>query len=119
VSINCDLNPTSHHLIGARELKIMKPSAVLINTSRGSVVDEPALADALKSGEIAGAGLDVFEVEPLPADSPLRKMDTVMLCPHLANSSPRACRDVHHRVIRNVQELLAQCETAVATGEGR
>lgn len=119
VSLNCDLNPTSHHLVGRRELKIMKRGAVLINTARGPIVDEPALVEALESGEINGAGLDVFEVEPLPIDSPLRTMDRVILCPHMANSSPRACRNVHRQVIQNVQELLAQCETAAAAGGRR
>ena len=116
VSLNCDLNETSYHLIGSWELRAMKPSAVLINTARGPVVDEPALIAALQSKEIAGAGLDVFEVEPLPADSPLTKMDQVLLSPHLANSSRRACRRVHQCTIRNVLELLRPHEAAATCG---
>ena len=79
VSLNCDLNPTSFHLMNADTLAHIKPSAILINTSRGPVVDEPALISALQAGKLAGAALDVFEVEPLSEDSPLTKMDNVML----------------------------------------
>ena len=106
VSVNCDLNPTSHHLINAQTLARMKPSAVLINTARGPIVDEPALVAALQSGQIAGAALDVFEHEPLPLDSPLLKMDNVMLAPHNANSSPAAWERVHWNTIRNLLEGL-------------
>jgi len=106
VSVNCDLNPTSHHLIDAQTLARMKPSAVLINTARGPIVDESALIAALQSGQIAGAALDVFEFEPLPLDSPLLKMDNVMLAPHNANSSPAAWERVHWNTIRNLLEGL-------------
>lgn len=108
VSLNCDLNPTSFHLIGDAEFAVMKPSAVLINTARGPVVDEPALIRALQTGRIAGAALDVFEVEPLPADSPLRRMDNVLLAPHNANSSPQAWEHVHHRTIQNLLDELCR-----------
>jgi D-3-phosphoglycerate dehydrogenase len=104
ISLNCDLNPTSHHLINAQTLAGMKPSAVLINTARGPIVDEPALVAALQSGRIAGAALDVFEFEPLPLESPLLKMDNVMLAPHNANSSPAAWERVHWSTIRNLFE---------------
>jgi D-3-phosphoglycerate dehydrogenase len=106
VSLNPDLNPTSYHLINAHSLSFMKPDAVLINTSRGPVVDEPALIDALQTGAIAGAALDVFEVEPLPLDSPLLKMDNVMLAPHNSNSSPAAWERVHWNTIRNLMHGL-------------
>jgi D-3-phosphoglycerate dehydrogenase len=102
VSVNCDLNPTSQHLVNAEILKKMKPTAVLINTARGPIVDERALVEALRAGEIAGAAMDVFEVEPLPEDSPLLKMEQVMLAPHNANSSPRAWEHVHWNTIRNL-----------------
>ena len=102
VSVNCDLNPTSRHLINNRTLAMMKPSAVLINTARGPIVDEPDLVAALQNGQIAGAALDVFEVEPLPHDSPLLKMKQVMLAPHNANSSPLAWERVHRNTIRNL-----------------
>ncbi len=102
ISVNCDLNPTSFHLMDAQRLKLVKPSAVLINTARGPIVDEVALVEALQAKRLAGAALDVFEVEPLPADSPLMKMDNVMLAPHNANSSPAAWERVHGNTIRNV-----------------
>jgi D-3-phosphoglycerate dehydrogenase len=102
VSLCCDLNPTSHHLINAQTLAQMKRSAVLINTARGPIVDEPALIAALQSGTIAGAALDVFEVEPLPKDSPLLRMDNVMLAPHNCNSSPAAWERVHLNTIANL-----------------
>ncbi len=107
VSLNTDLNPTSYRLINAETLSWMKPSAVLINTARGPVVEEKALIAALRSGQIAGAALDVFEDEPLPADSPLMKMDNVMLAPHNANSSPAAYEHVHWNTIRNMLEGLS------------
>jgi len=102
VSLNCDLNPTSYHLINADALASMNPDAVLINTSRGPVVDETALIMSLQSRELGGAGLDVFEVEPLPEDSPLRYFDNVMLAPHNANSSPMAWENVHWNTLRNL-----------------
>lgn len=102
VSLNCDLNPTSYHLISARTLALMKSSAVLINAARGPVVDELALIDALASGKIAGAALDVYEHEPLPPENPLLKMDNVMLAPHNANSSPAAWERVHLNTLRNL-----------------
>ena len=102
ISINCDLNPTSLHLINAKMLALMKPSAVIINTARGSIVYEPDLISALEEKRIAGAALDVFEVEPLPDDSPLLSMDQVMLAPHNSNSSPLAWEAVHWNTIRNL-----------------
>jgi D-3-phosphoglycerate dehydrogenase / 2-oxoglutarate reductase len=106
VSLNCDLNPTSFHLINSHTLSLMLPHAVLINTARGPIVDEIALIAALRAGAIAGAALDVFEVEPLHADSPLMKMDNVMLAPHNANSSPAAWERVNWNTIRNLLEGL-------------
>lgn len=106
ISLNCDLNPTSYHLIDEAALVLMKSSAVIINTARGPIIDEPALVKALQEKRIAGAALDVFEIEPLPADSPLREMDNVMLAPHNANSSPEVYERVHLNTIKNLLKVL-------------
>jgi D-3-phosphoglycerate dehydrogenase / 2-oxoglutarate reductase len=102
VSLHCDLNPSSYHLINQHTLSHLKPGAVLINTARGAIVDEPALIEALLAGALAGAALDVFEVEPLPADSPLLTMENVLLTPHNSNSSPLAWERVHQNTIKNL-----------------
>jgi D-3-phosphoglycerate dehydrogenase len=106
VTLNCDLNATSRHLISAAELGRMKPSAVVINTARGPIVDEVALVDALRRGQIAGAALDVFEQEPLPLDSVLRKMPNVLLAAHNSNSSSLAWEAVHRNTLRNALDVL-------------
>jgi D-3-phosphoglycerate dehydrogenase len=106
VSVNCDLNLTSYHLINSDTLALMKPNAILINTARGPIVEEKALVEALQSKRLAGAALDVFEHEPLPLESPLLKMDNVMLAPHNSNSSPAAWERVHWNTIRNLVEGL-------------
>ena len=111
VSLNTDLNPTSYHLMNERTLGLMKPNSVLINTSRGPVVEEPALVAALENKTIAGAALDVFEYEPLPIDSPLLKMEQVLLAPHNANSSPSAWERVHWNTIRNLLDGLGIDDT--------
>jgi D-3-phosphoglycerate dehydrogenase / 2-oxoglutarate reductase len=106
ISVNCDLNPTSRRLINAQTLGRMQKTAVLINTARGPIVDEAALVMALQAGTIGGAALDVFEVEPLPVDSSLKKMNNVMLAPHNANSSPAAWERVHWNTIKNLVDGL-------------
>jgi len=106
VSLNCDLNPTSHHLMNSDTFALMKSNAILINSARGPIVEETALINALQNGQIAGAALDVFEHEPLPPDSPLMKMDHVLLAPHNSNSSPAAWERVHWNTIRNLFDGL-------------
>jgi len=108
VSLNCTLNPSSFHLIDSGALRAMQHGAFLINTCRGPVVDERALEDALLSGRLAGAALDVFEIEPLPADSRLRSLPNCFLAPHNANSSVRAAERVHENTIRALLEGLAR-----------
>lgn len=108
VTLHCDLNPTSYHLIDRSQLDSMRPTAYLINTSRGAVVNETALISALRSGKIAGAALDVFETEPLPADSPLRQMSNCLLAPHNSNSGLAAKQRVHESTINNLLAGLKQ-----------
>jgi D-3-phosphoglycerate dehydrogenase len=106
VSINCTLNPTSLHLISDDEFTQMKSTVVIINTARGPIIDEQALVRALQEKQIGGAALDVFEIEPLPSDSPLLKMDNVMLAPHNSNGSPEAWERVHKNTISNLLKVL-------------
>lgn len=106
VTLHCDLNPTSYHLIDRDQLGLMRPTAYLINTSRGAVVNEPALVAALGNGKIAGAALDVFENEPLPSDSPLRQMDNCLLAPHNSNCGLAAKKRVHASTIKNLLDGL-------------
>ena len=87
VSVHCPLLPATRHLIDERALRLMKPTAILINTSRGPVVDEPALIRALTEKRIAGAGLDVFEQEPIDVGNPLLQLDDVVVTPHIAGYS--------------------------------
>ncbi len=84
ITLHVALNRQTHHMIGKHEFELMRPDAFFINTSRGDVVDEPALIEALRHNRIGGAGLDVFATEPLPAASPLRKLENVILSPHNA-----------------------------------
>jgi D-3-phosphoglycerate dehydrogenase len=82
VTINCPLMPETHHLVNAQRLALMKPTAYLINTARGPIVDQRAITETLQAGRIAGAGLDVQEREPPDVDDPLLKLDNVILAPH-------------------------------------
>jgi len=90
VSIHCSFTPQTYHLIGARELSLMGRDSYLINVARGPVVDEAALCDALRSGKIRGAALDVMEEEPLPKDSPLLTFENVVLTPHIGSATETA-----------------------------
>lgn len=106
VSLNCSLNQSTYKLMSKETLGYMKKTAYLINTARGRLVDEQALIQALHNQEIAGAALDVFEVEPLPHDSCLRNLDNVWLSPHNSNGSPAVFRKVDEVSIYNVLEAL-------------
>jgi len=107
VTLHVPLLPETHHMIGRRELGLMKPTAVLINTSRGEVVDEAALADALQRGKIAGACLDVYEREP-PKDSPLIKLPNVILTPHIGASTIEAQREAAVLVAEKIKVALSK-----------
>lgn len=106
LSLHVPLNGQTRHLIDAKALGLMKPSAILINTSRGGIVDEAALVQALQQGQLAGAALDVFEIEPLPAGSALRTMEQVTMTPHYAASSQDSMRHLHGTVTDSVEALL-------------
>lgn len=107
VSLHVPLTAATHHLIGAAELARMRPDALLINTCRGAVVDTGALVAALHAGAIGGAGLDVHEVEPLPAGSPLTEFDNVVLTPHAAWYSEESAVELKRRVTENVVDVCA------------
>jgi lactate dehydrogenase-like 2-hydroxyacid dehydrogenase len=102
VSLHVDLNPTSLHLIGAKQLARMKRSAWLVNTSRGPVVDQPALARALRDGAIAGAALDVLEEEPPRADEPLLGLPTVLIFPHIGTATHETRYAMRELAVRNL-----------------
>lgn len=110
VSINCDLNPTSRKLIGEKDLSLMKSSAFLINTARGPIVDQQALIKALEKNMIKGAALDVFEEEPLPKDSPLRKLDNCILSPHNAYWGEEEVQSVHDKTVENLVKGLKEAK---------
>lgn len=107
VSVHAPLNSRTRHMLSEREFRLMKPTAFLINTARGPVVDEGALAAALQRGWIAGAGLDVFEREPIDPTSPLLKLDNVLLTPHTAGLSDESQRESRRRVSRAVADILS------------
>jgi len=107
VALACPLTEETHHLVDAEVLDRMDDDAYLINVARGSVVDEPALIDALDAGEIRGAALDVFETEPLPDDSPLWDFEEVLLTPHRSGSTVDYFRLVGDIVRENVEHLDA------------
>jgi D-3-phosphoglycerate dehydrogenase len=106
ISVHVPLGPKTRHMLGAREFGMMKRSAFIVNTSRGPVIDQAALYDALKAGTIAGAGLDVFEFEPLPENDPLRELDNVVITPHLAWYSEESHKRVRIDISHSVHDVL-------------
>ena len=110
VSNHLPHNAETHRLMNEARFRAMKPTAYFVNTARGKTVDEAALVRALQEGWIAGAGLDVFEVEPVPADSPLRALENVLLAPHLAGTSVASA-------VKNRQHAIDQVEEALRDGK--
>jgi phosphoglycerate dehydrogenase-like enzyme len=106
ISIHVVLSQRSRGLVGAKEIGLMKPTAYLINTSRGPIIDEAAMLAALRDKKIAGAGLDVFDVEPLPLDHPLRKMDNVVITPHLGYVSTQNYKHYFTGVVEDIRGFL-------------
>ncbi len=107
VSVHTPLTAQTRHLIGAEELKLMKKTAVLINSARGPIVDQDALVDALRSGTIAAAGLDVFEVEPIPAGHPLLSLPNVVVVPHIASASVETRTKMALMAVENLLAVLS------------
>src|SRR5579884_3061629 len=120
VSLHTPLTAETRGLIGEAAFRQMRPGAILINTSRGGVVDEPALIAALQSGRLAGAGLDVLAVEPPSPENPLLRMDTVVLTPHYASTTVEALEDLARKVnLQVVQLLRGEWPTYLANPEVR
>ena len=107
VLVMASLNPETRGLVSAEKLKLMKPSAILVNTARGAIVDEAALAEALKRKAIAGAALDCFAVEPLPADSPLRGLPNAILTPHMIGHTIEAHHSLEVATRENLGRIMA------------
>jgi phosphoglycerate dehydrogenase-like enzyme len=106
ITIHVVLSPRSRGLVGAKELGLMKPGAFIVNTSRGPIIDEAALVAALRDKKIGGAGLDVFDVEPLPIDHPLRKMDNVVVTPHLGYVTTQNYQHYFNGVVEDIRGFL-------------
>jgi len=106
LSIHVPLLPSTRHIIGRRELAMMKKTAIIINTSRGPVIDQDVMAEALAEKRIAGAALDVFEAEPIPLDHPLLKLDNVVVTPHIASATWETRRRMAERCAESVKTLL-------------
>ena len=120
VSLHLRLSSDTRSFIGKREIEKMKPSAILINSARGAIIDEQALLDALNSNRIAGAGLDVFEAEPLPDGHPLTRLHNVVLTPHSAGVTPEALEAGLKLSIDNVWNFLDGRPTnVVVSGDAR
>jgi len=107
ISLHCDLNSTSFHILDSHSFGKMKKTPIIINTARGPLIEEGALVKALKEQKVRGAGLDVFESEPLPLESPLRQMNQVILSAHNSNSSPLCWERVHKNSIKMLAESFA------------
>jgi phosphoglycerate dehydrogenase-like enzyme len=107
VTIHLQLSDRTRGLIGADELARMKPTAILVNTSRGPIVDEAALTDALQQQRIAGAGIDVHDTEPLPVGSPLRRLPNAVATPHLGYVTHRTYELFHREVVEDVAAWLS------------
>jgi phosphoglycerate dehydrogenase-like enzyme len=106
VTVHLQLSDRTRGLITAKELGLMKKTAYVVNTSRGPIIDEAALIAALQSKQIAGAGLDVFDVEPLPLDHPFRKMDNVVITPHLGYVSQQNYERYYPDIVANIRGFI-------------
>jgi len=116
VTVHLKLSPRTAGLVGAADLAAMKPSSILINTSRGPIVDQDALVSALTTGSIAGAGLDVYDVEPLPAGHPLRGVPNTVLLPHLGYVTEGAYSSMYEQVVEDIAAWRAGSPVRVLAG---
>ncbi|NOT72929.1 MAG: phosphoglycerate dehydrogenase [Hyphomicrobium sp.] len=112
VLLACALTPESHHLINSQALAAMQPGSYLVNVGRGPLVDEPALVAALQSGHLAGAGLDVFEVEPLPASSPLRALENCVLGTHNGSNTTEAVDRVNGMTVEIAMQIVGRAKAS-------
>ncbi|HSE92742.1 MAG TPA: NAD(P)-dependent oxidoreductase [Methylomirabilota bacterium] len=119
ISLNLRLIPETRGFIGRREFALMKPSAILVNTARGALVERDALLEALSRSRIAGAGLDVFHDEPVKGADPLLKLDNVVLSPHNAGQTPEVIRDGLLRAVQNVENFLKGAPTDVVVAPAK
>ncbi|TKA96199.1 D-2-hydroxyacid dehydrogenase family protein [Cereibacter changlensis] len=120
VSLHLVLGPTTRGILGAVDLAQMKPGAILINTARGPLVDTPALVDALRDGPLRGAGIDVYDHEPLPADAPIRRQPNALITPHLGYSVQETFEAFYGETVENLESWLAGAPIRLATqGEPR
>jgi phosphoglycerate dehydrogenase-like enzyme len=106
ISIHCPLTPQTRHLVNEQRLRMMKPRAMIVNTARGPIIDEAALARVLAEKRIAGAALDVHEVEPLPPDSPLLRLENVVMTPHTAGHSDTIYHDFWRDSVDTIRQVL-------------
>ena len=106
ISVHVKLTPDSRHMLGRRELALMKPGCLLVNTARGAIIDTDALVESLRSGHLGGAGLDVFDTEPLPPDHPLLSCPRVVLTPHVADQTPEGMEILNGGAVDNVIAYL-------------
>jgi D-3-phosphoglycerate dehydrogenase / 2-oxoglutarate reductase len=118
VTLHAPLTAETRHLIRADTIGLMRPGALLVNTCRGGLIDEAAVAAALRAGRLAGAAMDVFETEPLPADSPLRSLPNVLLSPHAAWYSPASLAALPVRAAQQVVDFLAGVEVPSIVNPG-
>lgn len=107
ISLNCPLNDSTRHLLNAARLSMIKPAAFIVNAARGEVIDEVALAEALKAGRIAGAAIDVYSIQPVPRDHPLLALDNVVLTPHVAALTEESSEKMSTGAARQILQLIA------------
>ncbi len=106
VSVHCPLTPETRHLLGSQQLRLLKPTAILVNAARGGIVDENALIETLEKEEIFGAGLDVFEKEPLSPSSPLQRLENVVLTSHIGSSTEKAFNSTWKAAVQNILRFV-------------